>query len=1196
MKKQVFKIMGILFAACIGMFALSFSAYAENETVELMASYSGSCGDNLTWTLDTNTGELNIYGDGAMDNWTSSAPAPWSDYRDQINEIYIDIGVTSIGDYAFYMCDKVTRFGISVFYSQATDFLNAIGNSAFNGCSSLESVYIPAGVTSIGTLAFNGCAALTDIIIPRTVTNIGIWAYRSCTSLKRATILGEITAIPSACFQQCSALSYVGIPGRVSEIGPSAFAGCDSLQTICFSGSVSDWASITIGNNNDSLSSGQLYTDAVYGTCGVSAVWIFLSTGELNIIGEGEINSYDSLGSPWREYCDQISQVTIFDGITTIGAGSFQNCTSLTTIFIPSSIETIREHSLIVGGAFLHCNEMTEIFVDEENPYFCDVDGVLYSKDLTELVYYPSGKNNTEYSIPEQTITIREGAFNWSRNLKKVIIPDSVKTIGQWAFFGSALTSVAIPNGVSAIAAHGFYGCSAMRAMIIPQTVTSLGESACVCCPNLMDVYYDGTLQEWQELLNSVQTSGSITTNYSGLENVNLFSAEDYNENLTVSITTEAVPGGVKVTMSKTGSGTIYYTLDGTTPCTASIPYEEPFLLEDAGDIFINAIVIDRSSGTYGDAVTEYVELKQSAVPEIYEQAGAICMNGPANAVYYSLDLTQEPTTASDRYLSPVLLSETTVVRARVIEAGKAASSVVSYAFYVTGSGSTYPDDSYRFGNTGESFGYSSVYRIGEERYSDIFGSAAGRFLYEIYKGKWGGSCFGMSATSLMFSKGVLSLGDYNNSARTVNELLAPRSRDSELTKLIERYQVAQFLPEMMKERNDISSGGNMVISGLSPEAAGDRLLSAIQKACNGEEPIILILWKNGLNGSHAVVPYKLQSGRIYLYDSNSPNEENILTYTKNTDGTYSFHYEEYSYAVSYNTLSKLLEGLEGLQTGQVSLTADGKEQMLVSLNTKSFRILDVEGKEVTNYITVRATEDMEQSAETVLYLDAGTYTILNTDSSLESITLSAATEGDLKGVTVADPSARIQIGVKYRHLSITVNSEEQTSMIFRTGNGSGQENEIGITAEYAKIYASTDVATMVETTAPNILANGTSLALEKSPTDDSIYFGAVGGNLAETARPAYDNGSGVRISTDITGLLDETFTLTANVTGAGETAVVYAASYDAAGKMTAIHSWETQAGKMKYPFTIEADTSEVKIYVLDKTTKEPLAEALTIR
>ena len=269
---------------------------------------------------------------------------------------------------------------------------------------------------------------------------------------------------------------------------------------------------------------------------------------------------------------------------------------------------------------------------------------------------------------------------------------------------------------------------------------------------------------------------------------------------------------------------------------------------------------------------------------------------------------------------------------------------------------------------------------------------------------------------------------------------------------------------------------------------------------------------------------------------------------------------------------------------------------MLVSLNTKSFRILDVEGKEVTNYITVRATEDMEQSAETVLYLDAGTYTILNTDSSLESITLSAATEGDLKGVTVADPSARIQIGVKYRHLSITVNSEEQTSMIFRTGNGSGQENEIGITAEYAKIYASTDVATMVETTAPNILANGTSLALEKSPTDDSIYFGAVGGNLAETARPAYDNGSGVRISTDITGLLDETFTLTANVTGAGETAVVYAASYDAAGKMTAIHSWETQAGKMKYPFTIEADTSEVKIYVLDKTTKEPLAEALTIR
>ena len=73
-------------------------------------------------------------------------------------------------------------------------------------------------------------------------------------------------------------------------------------------------------------------------------------------------------------------------------------------------------------------------------------------------------------------------------------------------------------------------------------------------------------------------------------------------------------------------------------------------------------------------------------------------------------------------------------------------------------------------------------------------------------------------------------------------------------------------------------------------------------------------------------------------------------------------------------------------------------------------------------------------------------------------------------------------------------------------------------------------------------------------------------------------------------------FTLTANVTGAGETAIVYAAGYDAAGRMTFVRNRETQAGKTKYPFTIEAGTAEVKIYVLDKSTDAPLTEVITIR
>ena len=246
--------------------------------------------------------------------------------------------------------------------------------------------------------------------------------------------------------------------------------------------------------------------------------------------------------------------------------------------------------------------------------------------------------------------------------------------------------------------------------------------------------------------------------------------------------------------------------------------------------------------------------------------------------------------------------------------------------------------------------------------------------------------------------------------------------------------------------------------------------------------------------------------------------------------------------------------------------------------------------------MTVRATEDMTQSAETVLYLDVGNYTIINLDNSLNNFTLSAATETDFNTVTVEDLSASIQVGVKYGHLSIAVTGENETAMTFHTCNASGQENEIELTADYAKIYASTDLATLVETTVSSITGNGEEIELTQNELNPEIYFGSVGQLIPTSARETYDGSTAVRLSTDITELVEDTFTLTANITGAGEAAVVYAASYDAVGKMTAIHSWETQAGKTKYPFTIEAGTAEVKIYVLDKESHRPLIEVLSIR
>ncbi|MCC8072634.1 MAG: leucine-rich repeat domain-containing protein, partial [Clostridiales bacterium] len=136
---------------------IDFSAYA--------ASYSGTCGDNLTWSLDTDTGVLTIDGSGDMTDYSSSKSIPWYSYRTSITDVELLSGITSIGSYAFYNCTSL----ISIVISES---VISIGWNAFRSCTSLTSITIPNSVTSISGAAFEGCTSLTSITIPNSVTSI----------------------------------------------------------------------------------------------------------------------------------------------------------------------------------------------------------------------------------------------------------------------------------------------------------------------------------------------------------------------------------------------------------------------------------------------------------------------------------------------------------------------------------------------------------------------------------------------------------------------------------------------------------------------------------------------------------------------------------------------------------------------------------------------------------------------------------------------------------------------------------------------------------------------------------------------------------------------------------------------------------------------------------------------------------------
>ena len=205
---------------------------SENLSAEvpmLMATtsvlYSGTCGDNLTWTL-TSDGTLTISGTGEM---TSS---PWRDsYSDVIKSVIIEDGVTSIGDWAFEFCSSLTSVTIP-------DSVTSIGMSAFEFCSSLTSINIPNSVTSISEGAFYECSSLTSINIPDSVTSIGDRAFEFCSSLTSLNIPDSVTSISDYTFSGCSSLTSINIPNSVTSIGDFTFSGCSSLTSINIPNSV----------------------------------------------------------------------------------------------------------------------------------------------------------------------------------------------------------------------------------------------------------------------------------------------------------------------------------------------------------------------------------------------------------------------------------------------------------------------------------------------------------------------------------------------------------------------------------------------------------------------------------------------------------------------------------------------------------------------------------------------------------------------------------------------------------------------------------------------------------------------------------------------------------------------------------------------------------------------------------------------
>lgn len=446
---KIKRIWAALLVLCMLMTLAPVSVFAQTA--------GGICGENVNWSYDFDTGHLSISGTGNIRPYTESSLPPWYRFSDDIVSLNIESGVTGIGDYAFYWCNKITSVTIP-------NSVVSIGSNAFYHCDALTSINIPSGVQSIGKDAFMYCDALTSVTIPGSVTSIGEGAFSSCDSLTSATIQSGVKNIGKEAFYWCGQLGNITLPDSVTGIGVNAF-----YLTPYYDSSIPDWDELYIGNH-------------------------FIAANQ-NISGDYTIKAgTKTIADCAFSHCDKLTSITIPDSVASIGNRAFDSCNGLTAVTIPKSVKSIGDY------AFQVCFDLTSINVAADNTAYCSKNGVLYDKEKTEIIRFPKEKADTQFKIPESVTTIADGAFENCSKLTGITIPSGVNYIGSDAFNGcSALTGIEIPEGVANIGDKTFFDCEKLKSVTIPNSVVSIGENAFKSdSSKLKEVLCYKTPEEWQ--------------------------------------------------------------------------------------------------------------------------------------------------------------------------------------------------------------------------------------------------------------------------------------------------------------------------------------------------------------------------------------------------------------------------------------------------------------------------------------------------------------------------------------------------------------------------------------------------------------------------------------------------------------------------------------------------------------------------